>query len=84
MARKTSRYSELLASCREVGFRSKLITIEVDSRGFIHTTSFDAFHAAFPTKRTEKESLERDVVRKCLMESYRIWCKRNWKELTTN
>ena len=33
VARKTSRYSELLASCRETGFQSKLITIEVGSRG---------------------------------------------------
>ena len=71
VARKTSRYLKLLASCREAGFCSKLITIEVGSRGFINTTSFDAFHAAFPTKCTEKESLERDMVRKCLMESYR-------------
>ena len=56
VARKTSRYSELLVSCREAGFCPKLITIEVGSRGFINTTSFNAFHAAFPTKCTEKES----------------------------
>ena len=32
VAKKTSRYSELLAPCREAGFQPKLITIEVGSR----------------------------------------------------
>ena len=56
------------------------ITIEVGSRGFINTPSFNALYEAFPVKRHQREALEKDVVRKCILESYQIWCKRNCKK----
>ena len=82
--RKTGRYSELRDSCSAAGYKASIITVEVGSRGFINSTSLDALYAAFSVKHTEQESLEKEVVRKCLLESHRIWCKRNWREPTTN
>ena len=78
--RKTSRYSPLMRLCGQAGYSATLLTVEVGSRGFINSSSFNTFHSTFPAKRTVQELLEKDVVRKCLLESYRIWCKRNWKE----
>ena len=83
VARKSNRYSELLDACREAGYTTTFLSIEVGSRGFIHTASFDSLYASFPANHNKRDSLERDVVRRCLQESYRIWTKRNWKEPAT-
>jgi hypothetical protein len=81
--RKLAKYSELVDSCRKAGYGVNLITIEVGSREFINASSFDALYAAFPAKRAEQGSLEKEVIRVCLLHSYRIWCKRNWREPAT-
>jgi hypothetical protein len=78
--RKMDRYAERRSSCQEAGYKANILTIEVGSRGFINTPSFNALYEAFPAKRYQCKALEKDVVRKCILESYRIWCKRNWKE----
>ena len=83
VTRKTERYSELLSTCRKSGYQANLMTLKVGSRGFIHTASFDALYQSFPATRGKRDALEREIVRKCLLQSYRIWCKRNWKEHTT-
>ena len=41
VARKTKRYSELLGTYRDAGYKANLLTLEVGSRGFIHTDSFN-------------------------------------------
>ena len=78
--RKMDRYAELRSSCQEAGYKADILTIEVGSRGFINTPSFNALYEAFPAKQYQREALEQDVVCKCILESYRIWCKLNWKE----
>ena len=77
--RKKERYRELLAQCSTTRRTAQLTTIEVGSRGFLNATSFDAFykHLSFTNKRQRKE-LETEVVKKCILSSYDIWCKRNW------
>ena len=78
--RKRQRYHGLLEDCRENGYTANLLTIEVGSRGFLHCSSFDSLYRLVPSRRHEQEALEAEIVRACLQESYRIWCKRNWKE----
>ena len=78
--RKRQRYHGLLEGCRENGYTANLLTIEVGSRGFLHCNSFDILYRLVPSRRHEQEALEAEIVRACLQESYRIWCKRNWKE----
>ena len=82
VARKTDRYSELLASCRDAGYKATLLTVEVGSRGFIHTASFDRLYQLYPAIRSKRDAFEKEVVRRCLLQSYNIWCKRNWREPT--
>ena len=77
VARKTERYSELLGTCRDVGYNANLLTLEVSSRGFIHTDSFD--YQSFPATRAKQE-----MARTCLLQSFRFWCKHNWKEPATS
>jgi potassium voltage-gated channel Eag-related subfamily H protein 8 len=83
VTRKRSRYSELLNTCKARGYAANLLTVEVGSRGFVHATSFDSLFSVFPANRSEREMLERDVVRKSIEQSYKIWCKRNWREANT-
>ena len=44
VAMTTERYSELLGTCRDAGYKANLLTLEVGSRGFIHTDSFDKLY----------------------------------------
>ena len=81
--RKRHRYSDLLDDCRAKGYAARLLTLEVGSRGFLHCSSLNSLYELLPSTKCHQEAqeaLEADNVRKCLQESYRIWCKRNWKE----
>ena len=84
VARKTGRYSELLGPCRDAGYKANLLTLEVVSRGFINNNSFDKLYQSFPATRAKQTALEKEVVRTCLLQSYRVWCKRNWEEPATS
>ena len=79
VAGKTERYSELLGTCRDAGYNANLLTLEVGSRCFIHTNSFDKLYQSFPATRAKQE-----MARTCLLQSFRVWCKRNWKEPATS
>ena len=81
--RKTHRYRDLLSECKANGYTADLLTIEVGSRGFLHCSSFDSLYRLVPARRQDQEALEGDIIKICVQESYRIWCKRNWKEADT-
>ena len=66
------------------GYKANLLTLEVGSRGFSHTDSFDRLYQFFPTTKAKQVALEREVVRTCLLQSFQVWCKRNWKEPATS
>ena len=72
VARKTERYSELLGTCRDASYKANLLTLEVGSRGFIHTNSFDKLYHSFPAARAKQVALEKEVVRTCLLQSFRV------------
>ena len=78
--RKTHRYQDLLSDCKANGYTADLLTIEVGSRGFLHCSSFDSLYRLVPARRQDQEALEAEIIKICVQESYRIWCKRNWKE----
>ena len=79
VAGKTERYSEFLGTWNDADYRTNLLTLEVSSRGFIHTDSFDKLYQSFPVTRVIQVALETEVVHVCLLQSYRVWCKRNWR-----
>ena len=54
VARKTERYTELLGTCRDAGYKANLLTLEVDSRGFSNTDSFDKlYHTVFSCHQSQ-------------------------------
>ena len=78
--RKLAKYAELVKRCRRNGFAATLTTIEVGSRGFIHVPSFNQLYQMVDASSKAKSELEREVIRRVIEESFRIWCKRNWSE----
>ena len=42
--RKQKKYSPLVACCRENGFRTNLVTMDVESRGFLHRHSLNGLY----------------------------------------
>ena len=62
VARKTEHYSELLGACRDASYKANLLTLEIGSRRFIHTASFDALYQSFPATKGKQTALEREVV----------------------
>ena len=78
--RKRHRYHGLLEDCRANGYTANLLTVEVGSRGFLHCRSFDSLYRFVPSRICEQEALEEEIIRICIQESYRVWCKRNWRE----
>ena len=77
--RKRAKYEDLLAMCTTNQRTASLTTIEVGSRGFINTASFDNLYSHLtPSRKKERQELEKEIVRKCIMHSHEVWCKRNW------
>ena len=77
--RKRFKYSNLERRCQRNGFNAKLITVEVGSRGFINTASFDSLYNVVRVNKKERKELEMKVIRSCILRSYDFWCKRNWE-----
>ena len=79
--RKRAKYADLLASCTATCHTAHLTTVEVGSRGFINATSFDRLYRLLShSKPNEQRKLEAEVVRSCILQSYDIWCQRNWQK----
>ena len=79
--RKRSKYADLLARCSSTRCAAHLTTIEVGSRGFINASSFDDFYSRLARpKLKERRELESEIVLKCIQQSHKIWCQRNWSQ----
>ena len=77
--RKKEKYADLLARCTASNRVSKLITLEIGSRGFLNASSFDhLYHCLKPSKQQERRVTEKDIIKKCIVHSHDIWCRRNW------
>ena len=78
--RKRTKYQPLLEECQKSGFTASLITIEVGSRGFLNTDSFNQLYQLIKSNKSPRTDFEKKIVRTCLICSFDIWCKRNWKD----
>ena len=81
--KKKKREGDQTRPDQTCGTRPTSLTVEVGSRGFLHCNSFNSLYELAPCRRQEQEALEADIIKICAQESYRIWCKRNWKEAET-
>ena len=75
--RKRSKYQDLLEAGRAAGYRSKLLTVEVGSRGMLSPSDLEPLSSAIDCPRSAIETLCSSVIRTTLLESFRIWCSRN-------
>ena len=76
--RKQQKYSNLVACCRGNGFRTTLVTVEVGSRGFLHKQSLNNFYTLVNATHKDKLALEKEMIHRAILGSFRIWCRRNW------
>ena len=58
-------------------FNVKLITVEVGSRGLIDTTQFSELGTVLGIYHKRISQLFTDIIRRTVLESYKIWCCRN-------
>ena len=80
-ASRKERYADLLVRCAATNHDNRLLTLEVGSRGVLNTSSFDLFyHCLTPSRQHERRAMEKDIVKKCIMHSHDIWCRRNWND----
>jgi hypothetical protein len=75
--RKMDRYRELREACSR-SHQASIITLEVGSRGFLATDSFQQLYKILKVKAREKRVFECEVIKHTVVCSYNIWCKRNW------
>ena len=75
--RKMDRYRELRESCSR-SHHASIVTLEVGSRGFLATDSFQQLYKILKFKAKEKRVFECEVIKHTVVCSYNIWCKRNW------
>ena len=73
--RKRAKYQDLVEAGRETGYRTELLTVEVGSRG---NADFEALRAAINASCKDTANLCLLVIRTALLESFRIWCSRNY------
>lgn len=75
--RKTTKYQDLLETCRASGYTTHFITLEVGSRGFINCSGFKRLLKLFSFSRKDALSLLRSIAREAILQSHKVWTSRN-------
>ena len=75
--RKATKYTGLVASCRDNGYTTTLTTIQVGSRGFLHRPSLDNLYKLVKAPLNHKTALEKQLIARAIEGSFAIWCSRN-------
>ena len=76
-ARKECKYLDLVEAGREVGYRVKLLSLEVGSRGMILDSDMSAMQSIFGATGRTTKVLVSNIIRVTLLESFKIWYSRN-------
>ena len=75
--RKAIKYEEVAARARTSGYNGRVITLEVGSRGIIGEGGFSKLKAEFNLTTQELSNLLISISRTAIVESYKMWCRRN-------
>ena len=75
--RKTDKYLDLLSAIRNAGYKAKLITIEVGSRGLPNMSGFESLRKELKLTKTQTHDLMVQAARRAMLGSFSIWCSRN-------
>ena len=74
---KATKYTGLVASCRDNGYTTTLTTIQVGSRGFLHRPSLDNLYKLVKAPLNHKTALEKQLIARAIEGSFAIWCSCN-------
>ena len=74
--RKLCRYTDLLEEAELKGYHGTLITIEVGSRGVLHTMSLEEVRSLLGVRKKEWTAVLVDI---SIVESHKKWSSRNWR-----
>ena len=72
--RKELKYEDVIARARSAGYRGRVITLQVGSRGIINQPGFLQLKQEFDIPSKVYAKFLVDI---CSVESYNIWCQRN-------
>ena len=75
--RKTIKYADIIARAQESGYNATLITLEVGSRGIISIDGFTQLSKELNIPQRHLTNLLVRLSRVAIVESFKIWCKRN-------
>ena len=76
-SRKKTKYHDLVMAGRAAGYRVRLITLEVGSRGMLGDEFINDLKVAFNAPRKEFTVLGLQIIRATILGSYSIWASRN-------
>ena len=75
--RKTAKYHDLVEAGLAAGYRSKLITVEVGSRGMVDVSDFTALRNVLDASKKEFSAMTTQVICTAILGSFKIWASRN-------
>lgn len=76
-SRKEAKYTELVKECISQGWITKLITIEVGSRGFLNQPGFKKLATFLKATKDDLDALKSSCIKTALAGSFKIWSQRN-------
>ena len=74
---KEDKYLDLLSAIRNAGYNTKLITVEVGSRGLPNMCGFDKLRKELKLTRIQTHDLMVQTAKRAMVGSFTIWCSRN-------
>lgn len=75
--RKEAKYEDLVARAKSSGYNAQVISLEVGSRGLVRYNGFEKLKKEFNIHKKDLSSSLINVSRRAIIESYKIWCRRN-------
>ena len=75
--RKEERYRDLIKAAEEAGYQSKLITLEIGSRGLPDMRGFKKLRGDLSITRKALHSTLVKASRAAVTASHKIWCSQN-------
>jgi hypothetical protein len=72
---KGDKYADLVTCCKVNGYRANLHTIEVGSRGFLHSQNFLQLYKIVKADCRLRGQLEKEVISRVIEASFQIWCQ---------
>lgn len=77
---KANKYADLMEAIEATEFIPDLITLEVGSRGPYNPAGFNDLRAHISLPQKGWVALMRNISRTVIVESHKIWTKRNWRD----